>query len=102
MTPADILRMAEEAGLRVPYWGEGEDPAIDPPHWAMPSPLPPLLERFAALVAAHEREACAKVCDEKAKRNFTWGSENSDRYHAQADWAESCAKAIRARGKSHE
>ena len=64
MTPADILRMAEEAGLRVPYWGEGEDPAIDPPHWAMPSPLPPLLERFAALVAAAEREACAKVCEE--------------------------------------
>ena len=25
------------------------------------------LEKFAALVAQHEREACAKVCDEQAK-----------------------------------
>ena len=52
--------------------------------------------RIAALVAAAERERCAKVCDENAKRNFPWGSENSDRYHAQADWAERCAAAIRA------
>ena len=52
------------------------------------------IERFAALVAAAERERCAKVCDEKAQRNFPWGSENSDRYHAQADWAEHCAAAI--------
>jgi len=41
-------------------------------------------------------EQAAKVCDEKARRNFPWGSENSDIYHAQADWAEHCADAIRA------
>jgi hypothetical protein len=51
-------------------------------------------------VAAAEREACAKVCDEKAKRNFSWSSENADRYHAQADWAYVCAQAIRASGES--
>lgn len=45
-----------------------------------------------------EREECAKVADEKARRNFTWASENSDLYHAQADWADVIAKAIRARG----
>lgn len=61
------------------------------------------LEREKALrqelerVRADEREACARVCDELAKRNFPWGSENADRYHAQADWAEKCAAAIRAR-----
>ena len=85
MTPADIIRMAEEAGLRVPYWGEGEDPAIDPPHWAMPSPLPPLLERFAALVAAAEREACAKIA---------WNHEPDENGPIET--------AIRARGKSHD
>ena len=44
---------------------------------------------------ARERERCAKVADKHAERDFTWGSENSDRYHAQADWAASIAAAIR-------
>ena len=43
-----------------------------------------------------ERERCARVCDKHAERNFPWGSENSDIYHAQAAWAQRCAKAIRA------
>ena len=55
-----------------------------------------LLE-FAELIRADEREACAKMCDEKAKRDFNWASENADKYHAQATWAELCAKAIRRR-----
>jgi hypothetical protein len=46
----DIIRMANEA------WGE---PVGKP--WAETTLLP--LERFAALVAAAEREACAKLCD---------------------------------------
>ena len=44
-----------------------------------------------------ERETCAKIADEASKRNFPWGSENSDIYHAQANWAERIAKNIRAR-----
>ena len=69
MTRDDIIRMAREAGLAnrgvfAEYW-EG---------W------PEQLERFAALVAAAEREACAKVCEEPG-----WNA---------ANW---CAKAIRAR-----
>lgn len=40
--------------------------------------------RFAALVAAAEREACAKLCEsEGAKTDASWAS---------------CASAIRARG----
>ena len=41
------------------------------------------LERFAALVAAAEREACAKVCE--------------DHFSSDGDW---CAKVIRARGQA--
>ena len=46
------------------------------------------LERFAALVAANEREACAKVCDQYA--------ENSSN---PMNFAENCAAAIRERGE---
>jgi hypothetical protein len=44
MTIEDIIRMAREAGIVGSFWPE--------------------LEAFASLVAAAEREACAKVCDE--------------------------------------
>jgi hypothetical protein len=40
-------------------------------------------------------EECAKVCDEGARRNYPWASENSDTYHTQADWAEVLAKRVR-------
>ena len=52
------------------------------------------LERFAILVAAKEREACAKVCDDK---HDTW------RWDDEADSASGprdCAAAIRARGQA--
>ena len=52
------------------------------------------LERFAALVAAAEREACAKACDELPM--YGPDDETADWYgFAQAD----CAAAIRARGE---
>jgi len=47
MTRDDIIRMAREAGFAT-SWTEAAGDA---------------LERFAALVAKHEREACAKVCE---------------------------------------
>ena len=81
MTRDDIIRLARESGII--------QPEIVFTH----------LERFAALVAAAEREACAKVCDEHAKRNYNWASENADTYHAQAHWAARIADAIRARGE---
>jgi hypothetical protein len=46
MTRDDIIRMAREAGFS---------------EWAVRTPQD--LERFATLVAAAEREACAKVCE---------------------------------------
>lgn len=48
MNREDILRMAKEADV----WVAGM------------SLYQPQIERFAALVAAHEREACAKVCND--------------------------------------
>ena len=49
-----------------------------------------VLERFAALVAAKEREACAQVCEAKADR---WASVSEETCNAM----EACAVAIRAR-----
>lgn len=49
---------------------------------------PGTLERFAALVAAREREACAKICDEQHDRART---------RTGAARADACAAAIRAR-----
>jgi hypothetical protein len=51
------------------------------------------LERFANLVAAAEREACAKVCDELVTHTQARG--DGDATLA----AFSCAAAIRARGQ---
>jgi hypothetical protein len=66
MNKEDIIRMAREVHDGVVF-------------------MPEDLERFAALVAAHEREECAKVCDA--------------RYICLGDIeARACAAAIRARG----
>ena len=65
MTPDDIIKMAKQAGLDPDLWNYTD-----------------AFERFAALVATAEREACAKVCD-------GWTHADGDR----------CAEAIRARDK---
>ncbi len=80
MTQEDIIRMAREAGLvSKTYKYDSTDEA----EWKD-------LERFAALVAAAEREACAKVCEAEYE-GYDW----ADR---ERDGAEACAAAIRARG----
>ena len=77
MNREDIIRMAREAGFERVYLAEEA---------ALSLLLP--LERFAAKVAAAEREACAKVCDEFAARD------KLSNYYAVA------ANAIRARGQA--
>jgi hypothetical protein len=52
MTREDIIRMAKEAGI--------QDAHSDKPHLGVMAQL----ERFAALVAAAEREACARLAEE--------------------------------------
>jgi hypothetical protein len=83
MTRDDIIRLAVEAKL-VCHWDGGCASA-----WVEGHDLTPYLERFAALVAAAEREACAKVCEEEIKRVKPIYSVT----------AENCVKAIRARGQ---
>ncbi len=48
MTQDEIITMARQAGWSKEYLEFGDE----------------RLERFAKLVAQHEREACAKVCEE--------------------------------------
>ena len=59
------------------------------------------LERFAALVAAAEREACAKVCEKQIKsymsKQYTTDPLGGFRERFAA---EQCAAAIRARGET--
>ena len=74
MNHDDIIRMAREARLAEPYhpmnpWSASQE----------------ALERFANLVAAHEREACAQICEAEAKKFYVTDS--------------FCAYLIRARGE---
>ena len=76
MTKDDIIRMAREAGIptsEVVIKGNGTHlRSVD-------------IERFAALVAAAEREACAKMVED-------WDSDSAD--------PRDIATAIRARGNT--
>ena len=78
MTQDEIIRMAREAGFIANGQAERQ--------W---------LERFAALVAAHEREACAKVCEEEAASWARLNAQDEEGYGATQS-----AAAIRARGES--
>lgn len=81
MTRGDIIRMAKWAG-----WKRiGRNPETGPEFPVLIGNL----ERFAALVAAAEREACAKVCEDFEDRENPY-----ERNVAVLD----CAAAIRARG----
>jgi hypothetical protein len=71
MTRDDIIRMAEEAGF-----ADGAVDIIGLDGFA----------NFANLVAAHEREACADICDKFQARDV--GMQPAE-----------CAAAIRARGE---
>lgn len=74
MTRDDIIRMAREAGL-------SHGTAV----------LPHSVEYFAALVAATEREECARVCEDTNSASFRDTG-------CPAEGGE-CAKAIRARSE---
>ncbi len=67
-----VIEMAREAGIVGNFWPE--------------------LERFAELVRADEREACAKVCDARASEY--------DGFSAEQNASEKLAAAIRARSNT--
>jgi hypothetical protein len=79
MNREDIIRMAKEARFYI------EDDEAYSPSNQEDHELTEHLERFAKLVAEHEREACAKVCDD-------WSAWHGD--------TKIISKAIRARGQA--
>jgi hypothetical protein len=74
VTREDIIRMAREAGICT-----GNSILLPAPDGQIEA-----LDRFAALVAAAEREACAKVCEDEGSVD---------------DLPEHYAAAIRSRGE---
>ena len=80
MTKDDIIRMAKEAGGYMPehYPDELRRDTDD-------------LARFAAIVAATEREACVNICNEL----HIFG----EHQNLQIATIEDCVTAIRARGQ---
>jgi len=73
MTRDDIIRLAQEV------WSADDAYSAESLH------------RFATLVAAAEREACAEVC-ERISKEFVFEPRSPDPIY--------CADAIRARGES--
>ena len=83
MTQDEILETAREAG--------GSD--VGGPGWTtwVGTQSTEFLERFANLVAAKEREACAKVCE------TLWDTPANGMATEDSAYGNECATAIRAR-----
>jgi hypothetical protein len=90
MTQDEIIEMAEQAGMTQDgdMWfsfGKG-DMDVEHEH----------IVAFAKLVAAKEREACAKVCESEWGKGYRDDGSGAWLAHDNAVYA--CAAAIRARG----
>ena len=93
MNREDIIRMAREAGC-IPRRHPEYDNDIQV------FATPDVLERFAALVAKHEREACARLCDQMFHDWCNKEFEDEDEAYRNKPDAEDCKKAIRERGNT--
>jgi hypothetical protein len=80
MTHDDIIKLAKQAGYETDMFGIGIWDSAE-------------FNRFAQLVAQHERECCAKVCESMDEPNLQL------RYEYRRG-ALNCADAIRARSKT--
>ena len=78
MTRDDIIRMAREQGL---------------PETEIEGVFRVNTDDLGRMLAA-EREACAKVCDDKVAAEYATGKVD----HNEMGWTQACAIAIRARG----
>ena len=99
----NIVELAKQAGLHVAHDSEGHFSGVTNEEIIDRHPDPnkerdrlfrekifiEVLTPFAALVAAHEREECAKICDHM--------DSISDYYTLRVELI--CAQAIRARGQ---
>ena len=86
MTQDDIIRMAHKAGFRVDPEGE----ILEGDDWHIQTDA---VERFAQLVAEHEREACAVIAEE-----YFCGCGRGECSGGDLR-AQDIAKSIRARGQ---
>ena len=88
MTQDEIIEMARQSGCPL---------ANIKPMYFTDKQLLLMLKAFAKLVAQHEREACAKVCDNRVTAyqyaTDVWAQEHINE-------ARHLAKAIRARGQA--
>lgn len=75
-----VVEIAREAGLLTIGTADGSEAV-----YTWPKGITEELERFAELVRADERDACAGMCDRFANRMMS---------------AEECAAAIRSRGQA--
>jgi hypothetical protein len=77
MTRDEIIRMAREAGIEHhENVDEMRSPFCDGVWFED-------FEHFAALVAAAEREACAKMCEAIEDDEFYWGRQYADAIRAR-------------------
>ena len=89
MTQDEIIEMARQARLMSEY-----DEASP---WVEDHEITQYVEAFAKLVAAKEREACAKVCESEWGKGYR--DDGSDAWLAHDNAVYACASAIRARGE---
>ena len=88
MTEEEIIEMAKQAG-----WEMDDSLVLEPEIvWYISQGQ---LETFAKLIAQHEREACAEICD---GFYLSW-IDIQGRYEFMGEGASECAGAIRARGQ---
>jgi hypothetical protein len=92
MNREDIIRMAREAGLV--EWLPNTN-FSDGIWWIDAHEVGSELERFAALVASAEREACAKLLEQAAE-----AAKNADPQGFVWQAVEASAEVIRARGQA--
>jgi hypothetical protein len=84
MTREDVLRLAMEVGIMMRSHEYQDEPTK--------------LEKFAALVAAHERETCAALCEQKVERPADYQGRFGGYGNFMGDkTGPECAAEIRAR-----
>jgi hypothetical protein len=85
MNREDIIRMARDSGMELYGFGKDREKFV---HY---------LQEFATLVAAAEREACAKVCD---GWDFVPGGHEFTPQQLVKNVTETISHNIRARGQA--
>jgi hypothetical protein len=95
MTREDIIKMAWEAGFQVLLPRDHVDGTGGV--YVEDDDIAEMLERFAALVAAREREECAKVCEDADIVDF---QHCMVLHQDAAKTLTNAAAAIRARGET--